>query len=194
MEASNLGAYSAGFSDPPDVLEGALAKLRSAPSFRDPDWLSVGYGAWRAMGHPASPEQSMNIGIPTWFYGHEPPNLFATHIAKYFENSVREEGLLAVALGGVIYAEGNAGTVQEMFQDACQNYYRTYDDVRSPMVLFGSDYWAPSDEHLQTPGNRRKRAYPLLAQLAAEQQFSERLLVTDDAWSIVEFIVGHPPA
>ena len=50
--------------------------------------------------------------------------MFATDIAKYFENSLREEGLLALALAGVVFARGNAGTVQEIFQDACQNYYR----------------------------------------------------------------------
>jgi hypothetical protein len=79
-----------------------------------------------------------------------------------------------------------------MSQDACKNYYRTYDDGRSPMVLFSSEYWEPTDEHIQTLGNRRKRAYPLLAQLAADKEFSERLLVTDYAWSIVELIAGHP--
>ena len=86
------------------------------------------------------PDKSRSLGIPTWFYGHEPPNIFATHIAKYFENSLREEGLLAIATHGVIFAQGNAGTTQEIFQDACQNYYATY-GFRSPMVLFGDCYW-----------------------------------------------------
>lgn len=40
---------------------------------------------------------------------------------------------------GVIFAEGNAGTVQEIFQDACQNYYVNF-NFRSPMILFGTHY------------------------------------------------------
>jgi hypothetical protein len=74
-----------------------------------------------------------SVGIPTWFYGHEPINVFPTHHAKYFSNSVREEGLLAIAKHGVIYAPGSAGTIQEIFQDAAQNHYGTYTEV-SPMV------------------------------------------------------------
>jgi hypothetical protein len=63
------------------------------------------------------------VGIPTWFYGHEPPNPACELHAKYFANSVREEGLLTVATGGIIYTPGSAGTVQEVFQDYCQNHY-----------------------------------------------------------------------
>jgi ferredoxin len=114
------------------------------------------------MGTPSNPVASRNVGIPTWFYGDEPPNVFATDIAKYFENSIREEGLLAVALAGVIFAEDNAGTVQEIFQDAFQNYYRTYDEMKSPMILFGVDYWASPDMIRHSPTDKRKRVYPLL--------------------------------
>ena len=28
-------------------------------------------------------DESESLGIPTWLYGHEPPNPFATKIAKY---------------------------------------------------------------------------------------------------------------
>ena len=43
------------------------------------------------------PGGRQSLGVPTWFYGHEPTNLFATHVAKYFANSIREDGLLAIA-------------------------------------------------------------------------------------------------
>ena len=122
-----------------------------------------------------------------------PPNLFATDIAKYFENSVREEGLLAVALAGVIFAEGNGGTVQEIFQDACQNYYRTYERRKSPMVLLGREYWNPSPPVLHTPSDRRKSAYPLLEKLATERGFNDYVLLTDDLSSVVPFLKAHPP-
>ncbi|WP_137786721.1 hypothetical protein [Sphingomonas sp. 3P27F8] len=86
------------------------------------------------------------IGIPTWLYGHEPTTPFASSIAKYFQNSIREDGLLALATNGIIYMPGGAGTLQEVFQDAAQNYYKTFPTGPgktgefSPMVFFG-DFW-----------------------------------------------------
>jgi predicted Rossmann-fold nucleotide-binding protein len=194
MEAANLGAYTSGFADPSSVLKKVLSDLKAAPIYNDPDWLAVGYKVWKSMGTPDRPELSRNLGIPTWFYGHEPPNVFATHIAKYFENSVREEGLLAIALGGVVFAEGNAGTVQEMFQDACQNYYKTYDKKQSPMILFGVEYWSPAEMVRHNPKDKRKGAYQLVEKLASEKGFSDRLLLTDDVSAIVKFIQDNPPA
>lgn len=79
-----------------------------------------------------------SIGIPTWQYGHEPPTPFATLQAKYYQNSVREDGLLAVAVYGIIYAPGSAGTLQEVFQDAAQNFYAE-DGLASPMVFLDPD-------------------------------------------------------
>jgi len=193
MEAANLGAYTEGFTDPETALQQALLSLSDAPKYNDPKWLQVGYKTWKEMGEPDHPSKSRNVGIPTWFYGHEPPNIFATDIAKYFENSIREEGLLAVALGGVVFAEGNAGTVQEMFQDACQNYYRTYDQKKSPMILLGNEYWDPSGRLRHIPQDKRKSAYPLLEKLATEKCFADYLLVTDDVQEIVPFIKSHPP-
>jgi len=196
MEAANLGAYCAGFgSEAEAVLARALAAMSAAPGYKDDGWMAEAWQAWKAMGNPPEPERAVSVGIPTWFYGHEPPNLFATHIAKYFENSVREEGLLAAALAGVIFAPGNGGTVQEIFQDACQNYYRTYARVKSPMVLLGTEYWNPAVVDY-TPGVavRHKPAYPLLRKLAAEKSFEDYLLLTDDAEAIPAFLEAHPPA
>jgi predicted Rossmann-fold nucleotide-binding protein len=189
MEAANLGAYLAGFDDADAALERTLAALAAAPAYTDPGWLSRGFSAWRALGRPARPERSRNLGLPTWFYGHEPPNVFATDVAKYFENSVREEGLLALALGGVVFARGNAGTVQEIFQDACQNYYRTYGNTKSAMVLLGRDYWNGASGS----GARGKPAYPLLAALAEEKGFADYLLLTDDCDEALRFLKAHPP-
>lgn len=183
MEAANLGAYAAGFAQPEQAIARAIETMQTAPSYKDPQWLSQGFRAWRQLGAPTDGERAQSVGIPTWFYGHEPPNVFATHIAKYFENSVREEGLLAYALGGVIFAQGNAGTVQEIFQDACQNYYRTYAKRKSPMVLLGSRYW-----------NENKPAWPLLRVLGSEKGFGDYLLLTDDIAAIVPFLQCHPPA
>src|SRR5690606_25642084 len=68
------------------------------------------------------PNGGENLAIPTWFYGHEPTNLFASYIAKYFSNSIREDTLLASCLYGVIFAPGSAGTTQEILQGAAQNH------------------------------------------------------------------------
>lgn len=83
------------------------------------------------------------VGVPTWHYGHEPPTPLATHHAKYFENSVREDGLLALAVSGIVYLPGSAGTLQEVFQDAAQNHYRTVRGIFSPMVFLDIDaHWS----------------------------------------------------
>ena len=83
-----------------------------------------------------------SIGIPTWLYGHEPATPFATEHAKYFENSIREEGLLTLAIYGAIYAPGSSGTLQEIFEDANQNFYVPRDEGMSPMVFLDIDgFW-----------------------------------------------------
>ena len=41
------------------------------------------------------------LAIPTWLYGHEPANLFAGRIAKYFSNAIREDMILRLARGGI---------------------------------------------------------------------------------------------
>jgi predicted Rossmann-fold nucleotide-binding protein len=194
MEAANMGAYCAGFDNPLVAIANCLDIMKSAPSYKDPNWVSTAFQARSELGLPSQPEKCRNLGIPTWFYGHEPPNLFATDIAKYFENSVREEGLLAIALGGIIFAPGNAGTVQEIFQDACQNYYRTYKRLKSPMILFGSDYWDPQSNLRFIASDRRKPVYRLLEKLAIEKGFHDYLCITDDPQEVLRFLKDHPPA
>jgi predicted Rossmann-fold nucleotide-binding protein len=189
MEATNLGAYLSERED--EALEDARSILAEAPTYRDAGWLAAAFGV-RARFPLATAERARSVGVPTWFYGHEPPNPFATHVAKYFENSVREEGLLAIATHGVVFAPGNAGTVQEIFQDACQNYYRTYTDYASPMILFGTRYWDPDGD----PAGRSERSkplLPLLRQLAREKGFESRLLATDSVDEIVAFVRAFVP-
>lgn len=87
-------------------------------------------------------QAGVSIGIPTWLYGHEPATPFATEHAKYFENSLREEGLLTLAIYGAIYAPGSSGTLQEIFEDANQNYYVPPNEGMSPMVFLDLDgFW-----------------------------------------------------
>jgi predicted Rossmann-fold nucleotide-binding protein len=186
MEAANLGAWMS--SSPEDHLQEAVDRLAQAPGISDADWLSV---AWRLRQDTTPRDLSVcaSLGVPTWFYGHEPPNVFATHIAKYFENSLREEGLLAIATHGVIFAPGNAGTVQEIFQDGCQNYYATYGHA-SPMVLFDADYWNPTGSRIV---NGAKPVWPLLAALAAEKGIGHLVTLTSSAEEARRCIIDFRP-
>jgi hypothetical protein len=70
----------------------------------------------------SDPEKKASIGMPTWLYGLEPPIVIASVMAGYFASSAREEDLLTIAGNGLILAPGGAGTIQEIFQDAAQNF------------------------------------------------------------------------
>jgi predicted Rossmann-fold nucleotide-binding protein len=176
MEATHLGAWFARRSEA--ELASAINLLARAPSYKDREWLSRAFevrATWplRDEDRPAC----ASLGIPTWHYGHEPPNPFATHIAKYFANSVREDGLLTIAKGGVIYSPGSAGTIQEIFQDACQNHYNTV-GVVSPMLFLGQEFWT-----------RTRPVYPLLEHLAKGQDYARYLLLTDSREHLVRALV-----
>lgn len=137
MEAANLGAY---LSPWPDALPAALSLLARAPGYTagvEP-WLAAAF-AVRAR-WPAG-EAGTSLSVPTWFYGHEPTNPFATGIAKYFANALREDTLLHRCRGGIVYLPGQAGTVQEVFQAVTENFYALDDAALAPLVLVGQDYW-----------------------------------------------------
>ncbi|MGY2743571.1 LOG family protein [Pseudarthrobacter sp. O4] len=162
MEGANLGAY---LNEMPDQhFRQVLQGLAAVPGFRP----SV--SAWaRAAAAVVErhPDGTPSLGIPTWFHGHEPPNFFATHIAKYFANSIREAILLELCHGGIIFLPGSGGTVQEIFQDACENYYGAPETI-TPMVLVGQEHWL-----------RRYPAWPLLQSLAAGRRMESRIFLVD---------------
>lgn len=135
MEAANLGGQFADEST--EQLLAALATVARVPSFVPSvdAWTSAAREALSLCSTPAP-----SLGVPTWHYGHEPPNLFATAIAKYFRNALREAILLQVCDAGIVFLPGAGGTVQEIFQDACENYYAAEEAV-APMVLVGRRYW-----------------------------------------------------
>lgn len=162
MEATHVGAWFGGRND--EELTEAWQILSQAPEYSHPLWLDKAYDV--LLKYPTSPYES--IGIPTWFYGHEPATPFATRIAKYFENSIREEGLLAVAKGGVIFTPGNAGTIQEIFQEANQNHYLTF-EISSPMVFYNVEYWT-----------QNRPIYPLLKKMSDEEKYKNLILSVCD--------------
>jgi len=134
MEATHLGAWFAGKEE--DDLQKAIDILKTAPDYKHPLWLDKAFEVLKLFPHT----DYKSLGIPTWLYGHEPPTPFASHIGKYFANSVREDGLLTIAKGGIIFAPGSAGTIQEIFQEATQNHYLSF-GYASPMVFMGKKYW-----------------------------------------------------
>jgi predicted Rossmann-fold nucleotide-binding protein len=194
MEASHLGALFAFRSDA--ELDAAIARLAAQPALpaRSADlvaadgtvdpaiaallhaWIAPALAISEAVIADASQRPGVSLGVPTWLYGHEPTTPFATQIAKYFQNSIREDGLITIA-DAIVYAEGSAGTVQEIFQDAAQNYYGLF----CPMVFLsspGTDYWG---------GVLPVR--PLIeALLGKRPDYARRVLFTHDAAKALAFL------
>ena len=134
MEATHLGAWMAGRTE--EETNDALSMLQEAPSYKDIRWLDTALQVMEK--YPQ--EKYVSLGVPTWLYGHEPATPFATHIAKYFDNSIREDSILTIAKGGIIYSPGSAGTMQEIFQEAVQNHYLSF-GYASPMIFMNKQYW-----------------------------------------------------
>jgi predicted Rossmann-fold nucleotide-binding protein len=187
MEGANLGAYmSASYSR--DELKDAVVMLGKAPSFpplksndKENAKQRRQYVEVACAVRKRYPNGAINLGIPTWAYADEPTGQFATHIAKYFANSIREDGLLAIASHGVVFAPGAAGTSQEIFQDACHNSYWTFGYL-APMVFLGSDYY-----------RRSPSLYDVALAAANRDGYSDYLALLDTAEAALAFINAHPP-
>lgn len=215
MEAANLGAFIApaaeSETDVDRIVEHALQLLGDCNDFSTGEMLNPVYldGAQRVIEHylgpqpewgwhseqvpahhrdehPRSSWPGLSASIPTWTYGHEPSNLFASHIAKYFENSLREDGLVSVATAGIVYSPGKAGTLQEIFADVTQNYY-AYDfkppQIPAPMIFLNREYWT-----------RTVNVVSVLESLAADsaptrREFLKKVVVTDTPSEVVEAVV-----
>ncbi|HEX7579841.1 MAG TPA: hypothetical protein VF580_07560 [Thermoanaerobaculia bacterium] len=83
-----------------------------------------------------------SVAIPTWEFGHELSQPFATRYAAYFLDSLRETALVRESRAGIVYARGSGGTVREIFEDAEENYYADTPSDVTPMIFFDSDgFW-----------------------------------------------------
>ena len=177
MEAANLGARLA--DQPLSVLDGALEQIAAVPGFRQDitAWARVAIESVHDLG-----DSGRSLGIPTWHYGHEPPNAFSSAVAKYFRNAIREDVLLEVCTAGIVFLPGAAGTVQEVFQAACTNYYASPEQV-APMVFVGEDYWTTT-----------LPAWPLVSALAHDRPFARDVHLVDDARQVPAFFSGSSPS
>ncbi|MHB8416662.1 MAG: LOG family protein [Myxococcales bacterium] len=179
MEAGNLGAYLAG--EPDEALDAAIEILAGAIEYgRDQPAATARYVAAAQAVLARHPKGRESLSIPTWFYGGEPTNLFATHVAKYFSNSIREEGLLAIASHGVVFAPGSAATRQEIFLNAAQNHYGEFGWC-SPMVFLGT-----AEYRMLT------QVFPLV-QETANENYRDLLFLSDDPREIADFVHRNPP-
>lgn len=174
MEAANLGAYAVASSD--GDLTAALTTLGAVPSFV-PDigtWAQVALEVRRTM----TPGRVSSLGIPTWFYGHEPPNVFCDGIAKLFSNALREDVLLERCSGGIVVLPGAAGTVQEIFQAVTRLYYAP-DAPLPPLVLVGREQWTTT-----VP------VWPLLQALGAGRPMARAVHLVDDTEQALSVLLG----
>src|SRR2546428_6591704 len=173
MEAANLGAYLSKHADR-GALDRALTILRQAPAYESDHARYI-----EATGKVLAdlPNGAASLGVPTWVYPDEPVNLFSSHIAKYFSNSMREEGLIAIGSHGVVIASDTPGTVREVFQAAEQNSYWV-NDRRSPMALLGP---------------QGSSSFELLMAYARRDGYADLVMSFEDPREVVDFMVRTPP-
>ena len=92
-------------------------------------------------------------------------------IYKVQNNGKAPQGLSVgdqvVTGGGTVVMPGAAGTVQEIFQEACEGYYGAPEKV-APMVLWGTEYWTST-----------LPAWPLLLALSKGSPLEGRVHLVD---------------
>jgi predicted Rossmann-fold nucleotide-binding protein len=190
MEAANLGAFLATATD--DELAEAIDVLAHEPDFRQHDPftdLALEVRARYSRNERDGDRHDFTgwarhggLSVPTWLYGHEPANLFAARIAKYFSNAIREDTILRLTRGGIVFAQGRAGTVQEIFQAATKTFYAT-DGASGPFVFLGHKFWT---EDLPVATLLR----PLLA-TSPHGDLTHLIEITDDPREAVEMILTY---
>jgi predicted Rossmann-fold nucleotide-binding protein len=199
MEATHLGALLQNEAD--GALGAALSKLKGqkalpadagkviTPAGKIDDKILRALHAWImpafALGTGVK-RPGESLAVPTWYYGHEPTTPFATKIGKYFQNSLREDGLITIAAHGIIFAPGKAGTLQEIFQDAVRNYYRAAPNPFSPMVFYDKTYWT---QKLPAAGLLEK----LFTRNNRGPDYKKYVLVTSDEQEAIDFLVSNAP-
>lgn len=175
MEAANLGAYLADY--PETALTDAIKVLSKVPTYSGNE---VQYVAVASEVRAQFKDSGASLAIPTWTYSTEPTGLFSSRIGKYFSNSIREDGLLAIAAWGVVFAPGSAGTLQEIFQDTAHNSYWSFHS-RGPMVFLDkSVFGAPPS------------IFDVVLARATQDKYGDMLALLDSPEDVVDFILAHP--
>jgi predicted Rossmann-fold nucleotide-binding protein len=175
MEAGNLGAYFAGRPD--DELHAAIDDLKQCPVYRGNEARYFDTARSITAGQRAG---APSLAVATWRYGEEPISQFATHIAKLFQNSVREDGLLSIADAGVVYFQGGFGTLREIFQDLAQNDSAT-PAHQMAMVFVGTEAYGPSGSPLHLARSLAGSAAP---------PFDDLITLADSAEAVVAAMIA----
>ena len=175
MEAGNLGAYFAGRPD--EELHAAIDDLERCPSYQGHEAQYVDSARSITARQPAG---APSLAVATWRFDGEPISQFATHIAKLFQNSVREDGLLSIADGGVAYFQGGFGTLREIFQDLAQNGSAT-PVHQMAMVFVGTEAYGPPSSPMHLARSLAGRAAP---------PFDDLISLADSAEAVVAAMIA----
>jgi predicted Rossmann-fold nucleotide-binding protein len=219
MEATHLGALFAGRSA--DSLTSAINRLAEKPFDEFPKNMHHLIGkdgrtineellsdlhawmlpAWEIANDLKDQLTPLNrsLALPTWYYGHEPFTPFATHVAKYFLNSIREDVLLTLASCGIVFSEGRGGTIQEVFQDAGQVYYRDTDNKApiTSMLFLDSKFWTlpeVPDGKLHMPVLNLLHQLFVVTGNMTEEEFKRYIRLVDDVEEVVNIIIENAPS
>jgi predicted Rossmann-fold nucleotide-binding protein len=183
MEAANMGAYMSPFSE--DCLHDALELLASAPEHvagsLDSPYIQAAISVRQQY-----PSEAVSLSVPTWLYAQEQNNIFAAKIAKYFANSIREEGLTSLCNFGIVFLPGGPGTIEEVFMDANNNFYSVGFFPANPMILFGSGFFS------KKPGqNACCPVWDVLKYFKSRSPgFGNLLLLSDCIDEVIDFLVN----
>jgi len=176
MEAANMGAYLADKTD--EEVEEALTIICTGNEGHDPEFLYPvpANNVVKRFGYPAN---NPSLGIPTWRYSQEPYNRFATYQAKFFSNALREDGLVHICRGGIIFGQGGPGTRQEVFQSACVNHEAPTEIDQCPLIFLDSQFWKDNG------------VYEVVLKTSQGSAFHKDILLTDDIDEIVQHLVTN---
>lgn len=174
MEAVHLGALLSMY--PIEAVDDAISILNKEINFNDLfKYYAPAIEVLKKYPHPK--DKILSIAIPTWVY-YEPTCVFASYIASYFSNPIREYNLLNYSFGGCLVSPGSAGTLAETFINHANQHYRSLGYI-APFVFLNKNWW-----------NEKIPVFPLIYNLANEK-YKSRLFIVDTPQEVVEsFNVG----
>ena len=164
MEAANLGAYAAPFDDA--MLDSALELLAEEPSFR-PSVSDVG-AAPPSRCVRSWPHGGTSVGIPTWFYGHEPPNAVRERASP---STSPTPPARTACWPAPTRASSSCRARPAPYRRSSTTRRRTTTSraaTPTPMVLVDRAHWT-----------ERLPAWPLLQALAEERPMAARIALVD---------------
>jgi predicted Rossmann-fold nucleotide-binding protein len=187
MEAANLGAWLAPLDD--SALPDAIKSMILPKCTLNQDNLLF-ETSWKLRQKTLSlykKEERRSLALAMWHYTNEKTNTFATDIAKFFNNALREEILIRICCQGIIFFEGSLGTIEEIFIATLQNHHYTSEKKR-PIVLVNKEYWNPTPNGNGDYPAKTKPVWPLLLTLAQQAHFENRVATVSCIQEAIDII------